>query len=411
MGALLETGEHDAAVIELEALAELARNPDEKIDVLLKAAKIAKAGIQKTATLQRAVSLNPCNVKAISALAADAGSSSDGGYEAQMKIWSEGANELRRAIAKDPGDSYHYEQLAVCLAGAGEIDAERLALEALGSLEPLSKKQSEHLQTLSQRRSSNASAPVFDPRMFEVAATVSKTNPVAGVWQDIAGKVASLQPSATDIGFSKSEKIRFRDLRATYPALAAVFEASKCNVGDFYVSKNRDDFVRVLGVESPDVCIAENTARLSDETSLYRVGWALAQIKNGTAPLIEGGPEEFSMWMAAAAEIAGCAKPKFAEQRNTGDAVKLLGKLPRKVKKSLAERQSLLASLEDPGSLWRAYVAFGCRIGLALSQSVSTASKLAEAPVRLDLLAWAASEDFATFIKRGESSSTEGGPK
>ena len=396
--ALVDSGLFEEAIAGLGELEGMRANNQEKVGDMLRAAGLARriGRVNKSETLLlRAQETLPTDDRVIEVLVSTA--EGKGGRE---KVWTKLVSDLRAIVGSDGTNSIHYEYLARAHRALGNTGEERHALGALAALEPLTEEQSDRLGSLAQPFGgfTQCTAKSF----WDAVGSRLLEGKVGEVWKDISPRIAVGQPeSASDLGFAKSERVRLKDLDDRFPRLAEALRSLDCSVSEIFVSAKKSDFARVLGTGSPVLCLASNTASMDGPLARYRVGWALAQVKFGMAPVVENSRAELEVWVAAAAKLAGIQNAKIEAGREKANEVesvrKALQKLPRRVRKKLEQSKSDIAAISDVTGFWESCLLVCDRAGLALSGDVTLAADISSSKVRMHLLAWSVGHAHASL--------------
>jgi hypothetical protein len=176
------------------------------------------------------------------------------------------------------------------------------------------------------------------------------------------------------------------------------------------ISDSKKSFARVIGFSKPRLLLSADVAKGEGAFARFLLGRACSQLREKSALLAEIGRDEIRLYFAAAAKIAGIARPgALAQATNLDDdtvedAARVLQKrLSRGERKELAQQGEMLAAIGDPGDWRRASLVTGARAGLLWSGDVDAAfdaidvgrggRALADDAVGLALLHWAVGGD------------------
>ena len=347
--------------------------------------------------LGRARGLAPTDRRVIEALISTAE-----GKEEGAELWAGVVSDLREAIGACSTDSILYEQLSEAQKSLGDILGEKYALSSLSVLEPLSENQESRLMSLNGKTAAPTVGRCGQETFWEAVGAGDLEGPIGAVWRDIAPRVAAQQPKGgTELGFAKSERVRLKDMSERFPRLAEAMDALSCSFDEVFISAKKSDFARVLGVDSPVLLLAYDTASMESPLARYRVGWALAQAKWGVAPVLENSPAELDVWMAGAARLAGNSTSKLeasvGRTAQVEEMRKFLQKLPRKVRKRLEQRKQGLADVDGTSDFRESCILVCDRAGLALAGDMSVVAGVSESTTRMRLLAWGVGEVHASL--------------
>jgi tetratricopeptide (TPR) repeat protein len=416
---LLRIEDYDRAIEEIRMLQEARGSTQEQARDELRIVGLYREQLdapkKALVALDRARQLDPLNVDAIRQLVELVG----GDEDKKLEVLGGAAADVRQAIVETPDKSSLYERLAVVGHWMEDHDARYFSLSALAAIGSLTSDQKKFVTERGAALRGNAIAS-SEPLSADEWHTLLSHQFAAGfateLWQIIAGGVAAELPQEPgQLGFSRGDRVKYKDLAREFPNVADVGVALGVPEHETYVSATKKGYARVVGTDKPVVFLSADVAGAKGTKSRFLLGRALAQLRDRSGSLADLREDEVGLYFAAAAEVAGVSSPAVLDGVATRDKIsaraKTLAKhLGRKDKKNLALASSRFSELVDPALWRRALLATGNRAGLLVSGDIEATFDMldlgvggrtvADDPGALELLAWAVSGQHMTLRRK-----------
>ncbi len=397
------------AARELRELARLRTSPGERAKDELRFGQLVRDRMndraEARAAFERGRQLDPLNLELLYELAELIGSERPG---ARAEILVRGVDDLRAALAANPGLVAVYDRLAQTFAWLGDRDGQWLAL---GVLEMVSTPTPEQRQILVAGRSREPAPPsrqLLDATTRASMRAAGSEGVLADIWRAAAAAVAAavgVDPGR--LGFGRGDKIAAKALGKKYDALAAGM-ASLGVEAELYISEQRGGAAWALSGETPVLCLGADVAAGTTPMARYLLGRALWLAADGSGTLAELKDAEVVWFLIAALRAAELPVPPAlgdvaaGEDAAVAERSRLVAKhLARRDRKTIAALAPRLGHFGEPHGWRRAKLASAQRAGLLFAGDLAVAlgamdlgrggRHVATDPAALDLAAWSVS--------------------
>jgi tetratricopeptide (TPR) repeat protein len=418
--ALEKLGEHARAAETLEHLGALRGDRDARARDELAAARLYQYQLHDAAkarrSLERARSLAPLDLEVVRELA-------------QVVPESDRPRTLALALADVragfPDAGVDLDELgglfgrAFAIAKLGS-DAP-LELTASGSLVALGVASEEQKLAWAQRvravvEKSAAPTGVIAGDMWRARLThPGWQGPLAELWACLYDALAELgvhEPS--QLGFARGDRQSTKATGRSYPFLNSWLRAVGGGDFDVYVADGRAGVAQSVSGETPTIFLGADVARGDGVLARARLGRTLAAARDRSGPLLEMSDDEVALTFAAAVRVGGAdparvpALAQAATSRALDERARTVGKaLTRRGKKGLPAALARLGEVESLQPFLLAVRASAGRAALLAAGDVPATLEVAtgdrrvtdvfRAPLALDLMVYAVSDDFLTL--------------
>ncbi len=420
---LMRAGENRRAADELRTLERLRPGQAEKARDQLRLARLLREKLGERASalaaLERARELDPLAAEPVRQLV----ELYPEGDDRRRRVLIRSAADLRRAIVGEPGRAALYERLGAIAQWMGDTESRAIALAAQGSLGSLTP---EHRRFVNEW----SSHPPPELELGRLAQPLAPTDwsmlvdPGAGgfaadVWSIIGPAVAMLLPrEPRQLGFTKAERRRTKDLEHEAPAVPAFLRLFGCDQPDppdIYVASGKPGYARAVIGDKRALYLGADVAAAHSAEARFALGRTCALLQQGTSSLAELAHQMLAAWFAAAAKLALGEVPRVllsgTDARRQDELVKHLDRhLDRRARRALAAIEDGFAEPGDLGAWRRAALRTGARAGLLLCADLPAAldlldlgpgaRSLTDDRDALSLLAWAVSGERLEMRQR-----------
>ncbi|HWM88887.1 MAG TPA: hypothetical protein VNO33_23715, partial [Kofleriaceae bacterium] len=420
---LLRAGENRRAADELRTLERLRPSSADKARDQLRLARLLRDKLGERgsglAALERARELDPLASEPVRQLV----ELYPEGDERRQRVLVRSAADLRTAIAAEPGRASLYERLAAIAHWTGDSETRAIALAAQASLGSVSPEHRRFVADWSARPPAELDlarmSHALGPADWSVLVDPGGGGFPAELWSIIGPAVATTLPrEPRQLGFSKADRRRSKDLEHEAPAVLAFLRLFGCDqpeLPDVYVASGKPGYARALAADRRALYLGADVAAAHTAEARFALGRACALLHQGTSTLAELAHQMLAAWFAAAAKLALGEVPRVllsgTDARRQEDLVKQLDKhLDRRGHKSLAATEHGFAAIGDLGAWRRAALRTGARAGLLLCADLPAAldlldlgpgaRSLTDDRDALSLLAWAVSGERMDLRRR-----------
>jgi tetratricopeptide (TPR) repeat protein len=419
-------GAHAKAVEALEQLAKTRSDPAFRARIEIRMAGIYRDGLndldEAGRALLRARQLDPLSLDAVSGLLQVFGKQRNA--SARKLLVDQALAEVREVLAQTPLKVGLYGHLARLFEWAGDLDGRAFAAQTQAFFNSAS----EEDLTFLLNQGSRPFAPVRDlpqeswrNRLMHPRA---RGLPIE-VWAVIANAVRELHPQAIGaFNVGKSERVNLKLQASEWPTLDRIARTFGATGFELYASRDPQQ-VAVVAADPPALVVGAAASGTPGAAMRFRLGRALALLRDRTMLVLSVTPEELAVLFAAAARAGGSDVAYQVPAPLVEERAKLMGKLmSRAERKGLAVLAGRIGrELEVPREFRTGVEISAARAGLLVAGDLQVAlteitpgleppaarrsrttdelvARFGDAPERLDLLAFATSADHLAL--RGE---------
>lgn len=396
------------AARELRELTRLRPSPGERARDELRLGQLLRDHLNERAearaAFERGRQLDPLNLDLLRDLAELVGGARPA---ARAEVIGQGIDDLRAALATNPGAVAVYDRLATAFGWLGDRDGQWLALCAI---EALGQPTAEQRQVLAAGR--GRALPPPSRQAFDAAARAQVRAPGDGVLSDVwrhaaAAITAAVGVDPARLGFGKGDRVATKALGPRHEALAAGLASFGLDA-ELYVSEQRAGAAWVLSGDTPVLCVGADVAAGTTPLGRHLLGRALWMAADGTGALADLKEAEVIWYLIASLRAAEVMVPPAllelaaGEDAAVAERARLVAKhIARRDRKAITALGARLGQPGEPRAWRRAKLASARRSGLLFGGDLAVAlgamdvgkggRNVSTDPVTLDLVAWSVS--------------------
>jgi cellulose synthase operon protein C len=344
-------GAHEKAALALQQLAKTRGDPAFRARVEIRLAGVYRDGLGDLDEAARALllarQLDPMSLDAISGLLMVFGKQRNA--SARKLLLDQALAEAREVVTQSPLKLGLYGHLARLFEWAGDNEGRSFAAQTQAFFNAAGEEDLTFLLNLGQRPFAPARDLTQESWRNRLMHPRARGLPIE-VWSVIANAVRGLHPQeVAAVAGGKTERINLKNQAAEWPILDRIARTFAASGFEIYASRDPQQ-VAVVAADPPALVVGAAASGTPNAAMRFRLGRALALLRDRTMLVAALPPEELTVLFAAAARAGGSDVAYQVPAALVEERAKLMNKLmARSERKGLAVLAGRIGrELEEP---------------------------------------------------------------